>query len=512
MGIYALEGLYVKQREIFEQISGYVQGQALGQDLYSVEKELFKRLLRLGHAFLSEVIARRGTGKADGPVEVGDEVLPYHLDKERTYLSIFGEVAINRAYYWRQGKKGYYPLDAELNLPSRRYSYLLSEWVQSIVVEEPYDKAVQRVARLLGIPVSKLGQENVAREAGAHFAEFYRQKPIFAAETEGSVIGVQADGKGVRMISSEKPEKGKEEKARRGKGEKSGGLRRMAVATADFTFNPSPRSPEEMVEVLMKENVEQRRAESRAERQKRRINGEEEPRRALNVQVAAGMDGKQQAFEELAERVQKRDPEGEKKIMVLLDGEKALEDQLHVSFTEAGLEDRIDAVVLDIIHAMDYLWEAGTALYGEKGKERTPWVREHALAILEGRVGRVIGGLKQILTKQQELRSSQKKALERAITYFENHGDMMAYDRYLAAGYPIATGLIEGTCGSLIKDRADRSGSRWSSEGVQAVLNLRAVTKNGDWDEYWTYYMASEHERLYDRSFDAQASGADKAA
>ena len=354
MEIYTLEALRVKQREIFQQVSEFVHGEALNQDLYSVEKELFKRMLILGHAFLSEVIARRGTGKTDGAVEVREEILPYHLDKERTYLSIFGEVEINRAYYWRQGKAGYYPLDAELNFPGRRYSYLLSEWVQSIVVEEPYDKAVQRVAQLLGISVSKLGQESVAREAGGYFAEFYRQKPIFAPETEGSHIGVQADGKGVRMISSEKPENGKEEKARRGKGEKSGGLRRMAVATADFTFNPSPRSPEEMVEVLMKENVEQRRAKSREERKKRRINGEEEPRKALNVHVAAGMGGKQQAFEELAERVQKRDPEGEKNIVVFLDGEKALEDQLRLSFSKAGLGERIEAVVPDIMHVMAY--------------------------------------------------------------------------------------------------------------------------------------------------------------
>ena len=152
--IYALEGSYVKHREILQEIAAYVQGEALGQDLYSVEKELFKRLLRLGHAFLSEVIARRGTGKADGPVEVGDEVLPYHLDRERTHLSIFGELQINRAYYWRPGKSGYYPLDAELNLPSRRYSYLLSEWAQGLIVEEPYEKAMQRVAGFLGIPVS----------------------------------------------------------------------------------------------------------------------------------------------------------------------------------------------------------------------------------------------------------------------------------------------------------------------------------------------------------------------
>ena len=91
---------------------------------------------------------------------------------------------------------------------------------------------------------------------------------------------------------------------------------------------------------------------------------------------------------------------------------------------------------------------------------------------------------------------------------------MMRYDKYLAGRYPIATGLIEGTCGSLIKDRADRSGSRWSSEGVQAVLNLRAVMKSGDWDAYWDYYMSKEHERLYGSatSLPSSSSADEKAA
>ncbi len=493
MEIYALEALRVKQREIFQQISEYVRGKALDQDLYSVEKELFEGMLILGRAFLSEVITRHGTGKADGPVQVGDEVLPYHLDKEKTYLSIFGEVAINRAYYWSKGEKGYFPLEAELNLPDRRYSYLLDKWVQSTIVEETYEKAVGRFTELLGIPVSKLGQETVAREAGGYFTEFYGQKAPFDPATEGSMIGVEADCKGVRMISSEKPDMSKEQKARRGKGEKSGGLRRDAVATADFTFNPVPRSPEEIVQILMRENIGEKNAQNAVERREK---GQEKPRKALNVQVAASMAGKQQAFDELTERVRRRDPGGEKKIVVLLDGEKALEDQLLLSFERAGLAERIDAIVLDIMHAMEYLWDAGTALYGEKGKGRNPWVREHALVILEGRVGRVIGGLKQILTKQK-LRSSQERVLKKVITYFENHRHMMSYNEYLAEGYPIATGLIEGTCGSLIKDRVDRSGSRWSKKGVQAVLNLRAVMKNGDWDAYWDYYMGKEHERLY---------------
>ena len=126
-------------------------------------------------------------------------------------------------------------------------------------------------------------------------------------------------------------------------------------------------------------------------------------------------------------------------------------------------------------------------------------------------MGRVIGGLKQILTKQN-LRTSQVKALKKAITYFENHKHMMRYDRYLASGYPIATGVIEGTCGSLIKDRADRSGSRWSSVGIQAVLNLRAVMKNGDWNDYWDYYMAAERKRLYNNLYSQDSTNQSKAA
>jgi hypothetical protein len=510
MEMYDIESLHVKQREILQEIYEYVSGAALKKDLYSVENDLFRYILRMGHAFLCEVIARHGTGKIEGSAKVAEKNLSYHMDKETTYLSIFGEVKINRAYYWGKGEKGYFPLDAELNLPDHRYSYLLDKWVQGTIVEMPYDKAVERFAELLDIPVSKLGQQKVAREAGKYFTEFYRQKAPFNPVTEGSVIGLEGDCKGVRMISSEKPEKGKEQKARRRKGEKSGGLRRDAVATADFTFDPEERSAEEMVQLLMKENIGQKAVQNEVERRKE---GREGPRKALNVQVAASMAGKQRAFEELADRVKKRDPGGGKKIVVLLDGEKALEDQLLMVFDKAGLSERIDAIVLDVMHMMEYLWDGGTALHGEKGKGRIPWVREHALMILEGRVGRVIGGLKQILIKQK-LRSSQEKVLKKVITYFENHRHMMRYDEYLAAGYPIATGLIEGTCGSLIKDRADRSGSRWSHEGVQAILNLRAVMKNGDWDGYWDYYMNKEHARLYGsaKSLPSSSSTEEKAA
>jgi hypothetical protein len=150
------------------------------------------------------------------------------------------------------------------------------------------------------------------------------------------------------------------------------------------------------------------------------------------------------------------------------------------------------------MHAMEYLWDAGTALYGERARERIPWVKKHALEMLKGHVGYVIGGLRITLSKKK-LKPAQEATLKRSITYFENHKHMMRYDLYLAAGYPVATGLVEGTCGSLIKDRADKSGSRWSSIGVQAVLNERAIMKNGDWESFWKYHMNTENERLYGR-------------
>lgn len=485
-----LEGLQQQQNDIFKQLGNFVRDNALRTDLYSIEKELFRKLLTLGKTFLDEFIVRQGTGKVSEVVGVKGERLPYQGDKKTTYLSIFGEVEIRHAYYWRKGHEGICPLDARINLPARRYSYLLDDWVQRTVVEEPYDKAVERFSKLLDIPVSKLGQENVAREAGIKFDDFYRQKPAFDEKTEGSHIGIEADGKGVRMIASEKPEttEVKQNPVRRGKGEKSGGLRKMAVATVDFTFNPEARTPEEMVGMLMRE----------APQQPATNNAEAKPRSALNATVAASMAGKQAAIDAVIERVRKRDPSGKKKIIVLMDGDPALEERMTARLHAAGIADRIEAVILDIMHAMEYLWDAGTALYGERARERVPWVRKHALEMLKGNMGYVIGGLRITLSKKK-LKPAQHTTLKKSITYFENHKHMMSYDQYLAAGYPVATGLIEGTCGSLIKDRADRSGSRWSSIGAQVVLNERAIMKNGDWESFWKYHMKTERERLYGR-------------
>jgi len=490
LSTHELDVLQQQQKGLLTSIQTFIQGKAMNLEIYDVEKELFRLVMAMGRTFLGEVIARHGSGKVERVVDASGQTLPYHDAKKADYLSIFGLLKINHAYFWRKDHEGAWPLDARLNLPERRYSYLLNDWTQGMITEEPFEKAVERIGKILGIPVSKLGQESVARESGLKFDDFYRQKAPYDEKTEGSHIGIEADGKGVRMIAAEKPEatEDKEKLVRRGKGEKSGGLRKMATATADFTFNPEARTPEEMVSLLMKE----------APQKPVSMGEEEKPRRALNTTVAASMAGKQAAIDALIERVCKRDPGGKKQIVALLDGDPALEEMFITRFREAGIGGRVNVRILDIMHAMEYLWNAGTTLYGEKSEERIPWVRQRALEILKGNVGYVIGGLKITLAKKK-LKPAQVTTLNKSITYFENHQHMMDYGKYLAAGYPIATGIIEGVCGSLIKDRADRSGSRWSSIGAQAVLNERAIMKNGDWDAYWKYHMKTEHQRLYGR-------------
>ena len=157
--------------------------------------------------------------------------------------------------------------------------------------------------------------------------------------------------------------------------------------------------------------------------------------------------------------------------------------------------------ILDIIHVVEYLWVAANALYDEKAPERKKWVYEHLLSLLQGRVGRVIGGLKQTLRKRK-LKVSQRKALKDVIRYFENHREWMRYDEYLLKGYPIGSGVVESSCGHTVKDRMEGTGRRWSIEGAESVLLLRSIYTSGDWDMYWDSYMKIERKRVYGKVLD----------
>lgn len=505
MEVYSIEREIVEQERKLDEIRIFVEETAQGMQIHEIEKGLFSMMLELGRSLLEEAVARNGTGKEEGEiVKENGNILKYHSTIRRNYLSIFGEIQIMRAYYWDKGEEGRYPLDEKLNLPQRQHSYLLEQWLMQDIAETPYQEVKKKFKEILGIEVWNGEQILEVFETAANTEEYYRWKGIPVAQVEGPVICATADCKGVRMVTSEKPEKAKTQEnrddVRLGKGEKTG-LRKDAVVTCDYTFIPEERSPDKMFRILMRKQTQEDIDQEKNKRDERKRLNLPEPRAPLNKQLFATMYGKENAFENLADRIQRRDPKEKKNIYILIDGEKSLETGILKEFKKRGWEGRIAGVCLDIFHVTEYIWDAATSLYGEKSSEREAWVCKELQSILEGNVGRVTGGLRQILTKRGcELSLSQKKTLNRVITYFDNHRDMMSYDVFLSAGFPIGSGIIEGACGSLVKDRMDGSGKRWTKQGAQAILNLRSIKRNGDWHPFWQFHIAQQKQKLYEKS------------
>jgi hypothetical protein len=279
------------------------------------------------------------------------------------------------------------------------------------------------------------------------------------------------------------------QKVRLGKGEKRG-TKKQATVTADFSFTPVRRTAEDIVASLLKElPAQQQPADSQRQES-------HNARAAQNKHVYATLNGKELAMNYLMKLLIKRDPTGQKAVIALIDGDSNLKRALETAFRKYHRRKQLNAIILDIIHVAKYIWEVGTALHGEQSDERLPWVRDKLLSTLKGNVGRVIGGFKQMITKQTTT-SAQKRVLQKTITYFENHRDMMKYDRYLEQGFPIATGLVEGACNCLVKDRMEQSGMRWSKNGATAILKQRAVRLNGDWQSLWDDYMKCQKHYLY---------------
>ena len=147
---------------------------------------------------------------------------------------------------------------------------------------------------------------------------------------------------------------------------------------------------------------------------------------------------------------------------------------------------------------LERLWKVAWCFFDERTQKRQAyqWVEERLKRLLEGKVASVIRGIRYQAT-QHELRGQRRKTVKEAADYFERNRDRMKYDKYLAAGYPIGSGVVEGACRHLVKDRMERSGMRWLPSGAQAMLDLRATYLNGEWNDFWTFHVKREDQRLY---------------
>jgi len=344
-------------------------------------------------------------------------------------------------------------------------------------IRETFGEAQISLEKLLGLKVSQSRLEVVNRESSIHYDEFYQNKELPPADSEGAIQVAGFDGKGIPVIKKEAAKL----QSRQGKGEKRQ-KKKEAMVGVSYTVNQKVRTAQEVAENLIY-----------PERAKEKEKGEKlSPVRAQNIRRLASLErSKQEVVEEIVDDARRRDPEHKRLWVVVMDG------ALHLWTLVAKVLKGVEYVgILDIIHVVEYLWKSANAVYGEKNPVGKKWVYDHLLSILQGRVGRVIGGLKQTLSKQK-LKKSQRKVLEEAIRYFDNHRQWMQYDKYLQAGYPIGTGVVESSCGHTVKDRMEGTGRRWSVEGAESTLLLRSVYTSNDWDDFWNSHMAKERERLY---------------
>jgi hypothetical protein len=353
-------------RQEFEALLTYVTGPETRQSTaYDAECTLFRRLLVLGTALLHLFLLTRAAARPRGPITGPDGTwLTYHDRRPATYFSVFGKLTFHRHAFTAAGQPVVCPLDAALSLPARCYSDLLREWAGYASTDAAFRETQTLLQRILGIRLSTQALETTAREDAGDVAAFYAQPPDPAGPVAaGSILVAQADGKGVPLVLppvAERP-------VRRGKGHPAN-RKREAVVTALYTIAPYPRTADGVVAALLRE-PDPPPAAARP--------------RPIQKELRATLGGKDAALSCLAQRVAQREHAAVRHRVAVTDGAEALRRRMVAQLPAFTL-------VLDIIHATEYLWDAANALLGEGHPARTVWVRTRLRQVLAGQTAAVI--------------------------------------------------------------------------------------------------------------------------
>lgn len=483
--VSCMERSYEMSKKEFEDIIDFLKSEDVSSMNQSeLERAIQEKGTELLRQLLQEHIRNRGPGTCGDSVEGADGVkrtrIRYH---DRRIETIFGTIEARRAGYGQEGCESLHPLDAELNLPDERYSLEVRRRVAEEASRNSFDETLETIRKTTGAHVPKRQMEELVIRAARDFDDFYQQRHQQAAADPdtGSVLAMSVDGKGIVMRPADlrEPTRKAAEKRkhkmdkRLSKGEKKN-AKRMATVSAVYTTPPFVRQPEDIVSG---------KGISDAQR-----SGPEHKRVWASIEKTPG-----QVIEEMFLEARSRDLNGEKTWVALVDGNKS---QIR-TLRRIAREQKIQlTTVVDIIHVIEYLWDAGRVFHPQGGRELEAWVDHRILKILEGKAGYVAGGMRRSATKRN-LSAESRKPVDTCARYLINHLPYLRYDHYLSQGLPIATGVIEGACRHLVKDRMEKTGARWSLTGAEAILSLRALRCSNDFDEYWQFHEAREYERIH---------------
>jgi hypothetical protein len=438
-------------------------------------------------ALLRDHFAARGAAEASGPVIGADGQERKHVRRkaERKLLTTVGEVPVPRTAYNGRELSALHPADAELNLPADSFSFPVRRHIAMLAAEVSFERAGQQFEELTGVHVAQRQIEELTRAAAQDMESFYSAQGAKPLVETANLLVLTADQKGVVMRRAElRSETRKRAEAasptfesRHAPGEKPN-RKRMATVAAVYDVAPHLRTPEDVVAGLRHVKLSK--------------TSNATPPRPQHKRVWASLEmGLPTVIAQLFDEGERRDPLHQKQWLMVLDGDGKLERAARKEARRLGVE---VIFVLDLIHAIEYLWRVGHVLHPKQSPDLEPWVLKQVLALLNGKVSSVAAAMRRSAT-MRELSANERRPIDRAANYFLKRKTMMRYDQLLAMGAPIASGVIEGTCRSLVNDRLNLAGARWGVKGAEAILRLRAILRSGDWDQYWKFHMAAEYNR-----------------
>ncbi len=395
-----------------------------------------------------------------------------------------GEIEVKRLLYQAPGVEGIAPLDAALGLPDEKYTLELRRLVAEESAKSSFDEVVELVEKRTGGSVPKRQVEELTVRAAHDFDAFYADR-LCEAERTDDLLVLSFDGKGIAMRHADLREATRKAAAaepqrlhtRLAKGEKPNRKRMAQVATV-YSIAPWPRTSADVLHGLRDHCEEVRRRP-----------------RPTNKRVWASVQRSAQGvIDDAFAEACRRDPDHRRRWVVLVDGQRDQIRRVQHAARKVGAE---ITIVLDIVHVLEYLWRAAYAFHKDGTPEAEAWVEHQLVKLLSGRSAGEVAKSMRLMAERHGLDAAATRPVAKAAAYLVKHSRLLHYDRALADGVPIATGVIEGACRYLVQDRMGRTGARWSLTGAEAILRLRALRASGDFDDYWQFHLAKEHDRTH---------------
>ncbi len=507
--------LFDSFRQHMESMIGWGRSQeALDFEHEAVEEQVLARgfeAMRLFTEAHMAVRTARETRREDVVDAEGDRRVTVEGNKTHTRTMLYGPVRTTRMAYRRYHKPNLYPQDRQLNWAgAHSYSAGVVKRVAAAAALVPFEQAAAQVNAAGAIRLGKRQAEELAVAATVDFEAFYADRRP-AARPEGVGLLITADGSAFPVLPGAlRPATAKAAAARQaalsGCPEDPGQLRKSKKRSAELVcvadIPPAPRTCQDILDALFSGPGQRPRATGDS------ATGDSATRggtgRARNGPVAEGKTLFASARHPIAQVIaegfaeaHRRDPQHRRDWYALVDGNNTQIDAI----TDQAAHHQVQVpILIDFIHVLGYLWKAAGSFFYPHDPQARTWVKDQAAKILQGKARDVATGIRRRATTHG-YSTSEREGADTAATYLDNKKDYLDYPAFLTAGRPIASGLIEGACRWLVKDRMEVTGARWSLDNAEAVLKLRALVGNGDFNDYFTYHLQQEKRRNHDNHY-----------